>query len=51
MAGLAVTGGIPAETGTSREVRAFAGATGDTGMVYRNFGRTREQISTVETRA
>lgn len=47
MAGLAVTGGIPAETGTFSEVRALAGATGDTGMIYRNFGRTSEQISAI----
>ena len=47
MAGLAVSGGVPAQTGTSGQVRAVGGARSDTGMIYRNFGRSSEQISAI----
>ena len=47
MAGLAVSGGIPTQAGSFGEARAFAGATSDSGMIYRNFGKTGEKVSVI----
>jgi predicted aldo/keto reductase-like oxidoreductase len=47
MAGLAVAGGIPTQSGSIGEARTFAGATSDGGMIYRNFGKTGEKISAI----
>jgi len=47
IAGLAVAGRIPAETGSFGEPRAFADDTSDSGMIYRNFGKTGEKVSVI----
>ena len=47
MTGLAVTGGIPAGTGSFGEPPAFVDMTNDSGMIYRSFGKTTERISAI----
>jgi predicted aldo/keto reductase-like oxidoreductase len=47
MAGLAVAGGIPTQSGSFGEAGAFAGATSDSGMIYRNLGKTGERVSAI----
>jgi predicted aldo/keto reductase-like oxidoreductase len=47
MAGLAVAGGIPIQSGSFSEARAFAGSTSESGMIYRSFGKTGEKISAI----
>jgi len=47
MAGWAVAGGISNRSGSSGEARAFTGAAIDSGMIYRNFGKTGEKISAI----
>jgi|SRR5215469_1015752 len=47
MAGLAVAAGIPVEKGSSGEARASVVATSESGMIYRNLGKTDEKISAI----
>jgi predicted aldo/keto reductase-like oxidoreductase len=47
MAGLAVAAGIPFEKGSSGAARASVVATSDSGMIYRNLGKTDEKISAI----
>lgn len=47
MAGLAVAGGIPTQSGSFSDVRASSRPTNGSGMIYRDFGKTGEKISAI----
>lgn len=47
MAGLAVAGGIPTQSGSLGETRSFTGVASENGMIYRDFGKTGEKISAI----